>query len=199
MLPSAPDLSPPVLLVALPQVQDPFFRKSVVLLIHHADEGSLGIIVNRPTGIPVGDILEGMEIPWGGDRGTLTHFGGPVQPQLGSVLFGFEDGAGGAVGTEAANEISQGLALTQHVADLGRLAAHPPARFRLFLGYAGWGEGQLLEEILRNDWLIAPVQADLVFAPDAEAAWSDALRSVGVEPDTLPSWTPVPAGGDDTN
>ena len=68
-------------------------------------------------------------------------------------------------------------------------ARRPPPRFRLLLGHAGWGAGQLMEEILRNDWLTAPATADLVFAGDPEAAWAEALASVGVDPDTLPSWT----------
>jgi len=202
---AATDLEIPSLLIALPQVLDPFFRKSVVLLIHHSEEGSLGLIVNRPTGIPVRDILEGMEIAWGGEAAAMTHFGGPVQPQLGTVLFGTlaegtngPSGNGGGTGEDgpsAASEIASGISLTQHVGDLGRLAASPPERFRLFLGYAGWGEGQLLEEILRNDWLTAPVAAELVFGADPEEAWNGALRSVGVDPATLPSWT-VQAGDD---
>ena len=57
---------------------------------------------------------------------------------------------------------------TQHVGDLSRLAEAPPDRFRLLLGYAGWGEGQLMEEILRNDWLTAPLASDLIFAPDPD-------------------------------
>lgn len=201
-----PDLDAPVLLVALPQVVDPFFNKSLVLLIHHDDEGSLGLIVNRPTGISVGEILEGMEIPWSGESGALTHFGGPVQPQLGTVLFappeggngvlaGSNLGDGGPGGLQAASRVAPGVALTQHIADLGHLAAAPPPRFRLFLGYAGWGEGQLIEEILRNDWLVAPVDPDLVFSVSPEAAWAAALRSLGVDPETLPSWTF--AGSDD--
>lgn len=209
--PSA-DLHTPVLLVALPQVVDPFFNKALVLLIHHDEEGSLGLIVNRPTGISVGEILAGMEIPWSGESGALTHFGGPVQPQLGTVLFAPPEGGngllhgagnglggdgsfGGPGGFQAVSQVAPGVALTQHIADLGHLAAAPPPRFRLLLGYAGWGEGQLIEEILRNDWLVAPVDADLIFAPSPDQAWAAALRSVGVDPDTLPSWTPL--GGDD--
>ncbi|HEX6203714.1 MAG TPA: YqgE/AlgH family protein [Thermoanaerobaculia bacterium] len=212
-MPSATsDLDTPVLLVALPRVVDPFFNKALVLLIHHDDEGSLGLIVNRPTGISVGEILAGMEIPWSGEPGALTHFGGPVQPQLGTVLFALPEGGNGLLhgagngvggdgssgGFQAASEVAPGVALTQHIADLGQLAASPPPRFRLLLGYAGWGEGQLLEEILRNDWLVAPVDADLIFAPSPEQAWAQALRSVGVDPETLPSWTPI-GGGDDAN
>jgi putative transcriptional regulator len=192
---AASDLSTPLLLIAMPQVVDPFFHKSVVLLVHHDEEGSLGLIVNRATELPVREILEGMEVPWLGPEGVMTHFGGPVQPQLGTVLF---DG-GAAAGIEAANEVAPGVMITQHVGDLGRLAEGPPERFRLLLGYAGWGEGQLLDEILRNDWLTAPVAADLVFAA-GEAAWAGALHSVGVDPASLPSWTPAtPDGGESAN
>ena len=61
------DLQTPLLLLAMPQVMDPFFHKSVVLLLHHQDEGSLGFIVNRPTGVKIAEILEDLEIPWLGD------------------------------------------------------------------------------------------------------------------------------------
>jgi putative transcriptional regulator len=187
------DLETPVLLIAMPQVQDPFFHKSVVLLIHHSEEGSVGLIVNRPTELEVREILAGMELPWHGDEAAPTWFGGPVQPQIGSVLYApaADDGDSGI---EAALAVAAGVSVTQHVGDLGRLAGAPPERFRLLLGYAGWGEGQLLEEILRNDWLTAPVDADLVFAASPEEAWTGALRSVGVNPASLPSWTA--AGGD---
>jgi putative AlgH/UPF0301 family transcriptional regulator len=81
-------LSTPVLLLAMPQVLDPFFHRSVVLLIRHEDEGSLGFIVNRPTGIKVSEILKGMEVDWHGREDAVAYFGGPVQPNLGTVLFG---------------------------------------------------------------------------------------------------------------
>ncbi len=182
------DLTTPVLLIAMPQVLDPFFHRSVVLLLHHEDEGSFGFIVNRPTGIKVSEILKGMDVGWGGQEEAVAYFGGPVQPQLGTVLFapvlldaGPED---------TATEVVPGVALTQHIGDLSRLAEAPPDHFRLLLGYAGWGEGQLMEEIVRNDWLTAPVSGDLIFAPDAERVWDAALRSVGIDPAALPSWIP---------
>jgi putative transcriptional regulator len=220
------DLSPPVLLLAMPQVLDPFFHKSVVLLIHHEDEGSFGFILNRPTGIKVGEILKGMEVLWQGPEAAVAYFGGPVRPQLGTVLFaprsaaeapyprddeigvmgttGAMDGAMDNLGGEsdemnASSEVVPGLALTQHIGDLAQLAEAPPDRFRLFLGYAGWGEGQLVEEILRNDWLTAPVSAELIFASDPATVWEDALRSVGVDPAVLPSWTAGGGGEETTN
>jgi putative transcriptional regulator len=189
----ASDLVAPVLLVAMPQVLDPFFHRSVVLLVQHADEGSFGFIVNRSTGIRIQEILQGMEVGWQGACEVVAHFGGPVQPQLGTVLF-----SPGPVETEAATEVHPGISLTQHIGDLVRLAEAPPLQFRLFLGYAGWGAGQLLEELIRNDWLTAPVHADLVFAADPEQVWGEALRSVGVNPAALPSWTQS-HGGETTN
>ncbi|HEV3077187.1 MAG TPA: YqgE/AlgH family protein, partial [Thermoanaerobaculia bacterium] len=139
---------------------------------------------------------------------------GPVQPNLGTVLFGPQSRpsapaaptaptadaeAGGDFAGEATREVLAGVSLTQHVGDLSRLAESPPERFRLFLGYAGWGAGQLIEEILRNDWLTAPARGDLIFAPDPDRVWSAALESVGVDPATLPSWTPSGNGEETAN
>lgn len=193
----APDLVAPVLLLAMPQVIDPFFRKSVVLLVAHETEGSLGFVVNRATELTVAEILRDLELTWGGDAAALAGFGGPVQPQIGTVLFA------PAPDEElpplaAASDVAPGLRLTQHRAELAALADHPPRRFRLLLGYAGWGAGQLVDEILRNDWLTAPVTPELVFGADLDAIWRDALRSVGVDPESLPSWT-VPDGGEESN
>jgi len=190
----ATGLDTPVLLVALPQVQDQFFHKSVVLLIHHSDEGSVGLIVNRPTEIEIGEILADMEMEWGGEGRAFTWFGGPVQPQVGTVLYAPESD-GDRAGIQASLAVTSGVSLTQHLGDLGLLADEPPNRFRLLLGYAGWDEGQLMEEILRNDWLTVPVDPELIFAGDPESAWAGALLSVGVNPATLPSWTTGDQGG----
>ncbi|HEY4565313.1 MAG TPA: YqgE/AlgH family protein [Thermoanaerobaculia bacterium] len=190
---SGSDLSTPVLLMAMPQVLDPFFHRSVVLLLHHEDEGSFGFILNRPTGIKVSEILKGMDVGWSGRQEAVAYFGGPVQPNLGTVLFAplVPDGDP----EDTATEVLPGVALTQHIGDLSRLAEAPPDQFRLILGYAGWGEGQLMEEILRNDWLTAPASSELIFAPDPEQIWGAALRSVGIDPAVLPSWIP---GRDDS-
>jgi putative transcriptional regulator len=194
---SGSDLSTPVLLMAMPQVLDPFFHRSVVLLLHHEDEGSFGFILNRPTGIKVSEILKGMDVGWSGREEAVAYFGGPVQPNLGTVLFAPLLAEGGPEDT--ATEVLPGVALTQHVGDLSRLAEAPPDQFRLILGYAGWGEGQLMEEILRNDWLTAPASSELIFAPDPEQVWGAALRSVGIDPTVLPSWVPGRDSEDSTN
>jgi putative transcriptional regulator len=183
---AAPDLVAPVLLLAMPQVADPFFHKSVVLLLAHEEEGSFGFIVNRSTELKVGDILRDLDIAWGGAPEVLARFGGPVQPQVGTLLFAPESSSPDLPGSA---EVLPGVRVSQNLSELALLASTPPARFRLLLGYAGWGAGQLVEEILRNDWLTAPVDLDLIFGNDPEAAWQQALRSVGVDPETLPAWT----------
>jgi len=179
------DLKTPILLIAMPQVLDPFFHMSVVLLIDHHEQGSLGFIVNRPTRVPVADILQGLDIPWQGGEEQTAYFGGPVQPQLGTVIYRTQEPL-----SDSETEIFSGATLTQNIGDLQQLAAGPPRDLRLFLGYAGWGEGQLLSEILRNDWVTAPVHHDLVFVDDPVEAWRAALRSVDIDPDQLPTWTP---------
>ncbi len=181
------DLEVPVLLIAMPQVVDPFFHMSVVLLIHHQPDGSWGFIVNRPTGVPVCDILEGLDILWSGDREQKAHFGGPVQPQVGTVIYRTDS----PPAEPSEQEIYPGINLTQNIHDLQHLAEDPPMALSLFLGYAGWGEGQLMQEIVRNDWMTAPVAHDLVFAGDPSDTWRRTLESVGVDPEQLPTWTPT--------
>lgn len=206
------ELSPPVFLLAMPQVQDPFFHRSVVLLLGHTEEGSFGFVVNRPTGLQLTEILQGMELEWRGDPEAEAFLGGPVQPEAGTVLFAAApEGAADDLrapddpnadpesndpGPLAADqEILPGVRLSQHQGDLETLSARPPHQFRLFLGYAGWGAGQLVSEILRNDWLTAPADRTLVFAAEPDTVWERALRSVGVDPTSLPAWTaPEPEG-----
>jgi putative transcriptional regulator len=183
---AAADLVAPVMLLAMPQVADPFFRKSVILLLAHQEEGSFGFIVNRTTDLRVAEILRDLEIEWGGDPADRARFGGPVQPQVGTVLFA---AAGELPELPEASEVLPGIRLSQNLSELARLAERPPARLRLLLGYAGWGAGQLVSEIVRNDWLTAPVDHELIFGEPGEQTWERALRSVGVDPATLPAWT----------
>jgi putative transcriptional regulator len=184
-------LTPPLLLLAMPQIQDPFFHRSVVLLVQHDAQGSLGFIVNRRTGSRVAEVLQGMGVRWGGEETLAVHFGGPVHPHLGTILFDGNE-IGGMRSGEGGTEIRglPGVRFTRDMADLERLAGEPPPSFRLFLGYSGWGAGQLMEEILRNDWLIAPLRKDLLFSQDPDGVWAAALGSVGINPEALPVWTP---------
>ena len=105
------DLAAPVFLLAMPQVVDPFFRKSVVLLLAHENEGSFGFVVNRRTELKVGDILRDLELTWSGDPEDRARFGGPVQPQVGSVLF--QPAPAGGPELPGSSEVLPGLRVTR--------------------------------------------------------------------------------------
>ncbi len=185
------EMKPPLLLLAMPQVADPFFNRSVVLLVQHDAQGSLGFILNRPTGSRVAEVLKEMGMAWGGQKELPVHFGGPVHPHLGTLLFddtGAKEGAPEGGGLEIAGV--PGVRFTRDLNDLEKLAGQPPPSFRLLLGYAGWGPGQLMEEILRNDWLVAPPRKEFLFPADPAGVWAEALKSVGVDPEALLTWAP---------
>ena len=178
-------LDPPLLLIAMPQVVDPFFHRSVILLLEHGSDGSFGLIVNRPAEVPVRDILSELDVSWGGDPDIKSWFGGPVQPNVGTVLYR----GGDRKLLDTIVEIAPGLRVSRDVRVLMAMIEDPPAEFRLILGYAGWGEGQLEQEIRRNDWLIAPLDGASLFTDQPSEMWEEALESIGVRPESLPSWT----------
>ena len=177
----------PTLLIAMPQIQDPFFRRGVVLLVDHDEEGSFGFVVNRSTDLKVASVLSELKIDWGGNDEMPALLGGPVNPQLGTVLMPSNDAEG--LGSGQSLEIAPGISITQNVESLRFLATHPPHGFRLILGYAGWSPGQLEEEIERHDWLTCPVDSDLVFSQQLEGLWDGALMLLGIRPGDLPEWT----------
>ena len=182
-------LAPPLLLLATPQVADPFFHKSVVLLVSHEDQGSGGFIVNRSTDSRVAEVLKGMGIPWKGSAEARVYFGGPVQTHLGTVLFDSEEATIPlGEGEEKPPPEFLGVRLSRDSTSLARVAQDPPPSFRLFLGYAGWGPGQLVEEILRNDWLVAPLEKALLFSPRPDEAWTQGIRGMGLDPEAIATW-----------
>lgn len=176
-------LTTPSFLAAMPHVDDPFFQRSLVLVLEHDDEdGTFGLIINRPTGLEVSEVLDGLEIEWHGKADEPAFFGGPVQPQRGSILFIDPDSERYS---EQALEIGDGVLLTQSSADLAVLAHRPPEQFRLILGCAGWGPGQLAEEIGRHDWILLPSAAELIFGDSTSDPWHHALLRAGISPDTI--------------
>jgi putative transcriptional regulator len=186
-MPIADTLETPLFLIAMKQVVDPFFHRSVVLLLEHDDEGSFGLIVNRPTDVPMVQLLGGLGVTWGGALDAASWFGGPVQPGVGTILYA---GRGAAEeGELVAHEFAPDLHVSRDIRVLTRLAASPPSEFRLLLGYAGWGSGQLAQEIERSDWLIAPFDRASLFSHDPTAMWDAALQSIGIRPESLPTWT----------
>jgi putative transcriptional regulator len=158
------------LLVAAPDLLDPNFRRTVVLVGEHGEEGAMGIVLNRPSDVTFDEAVPALaEIVDGDD---LVHVGGPVQPQAIVVLGEFDepDDAGvlvfGTVGF-LPGEIDDATSV-------GELA-----RTRVFAGYAGWGPGQLESELEESAWIVEPAEPADVFTLDPDDLWSAVLRRKG--------------------
>jgi putative transcriptional regulator len=175
----------PGLLVAMPQLEDPNFERSVVLMVEHSDEGSWGLIMNRPSTIAVSDILSSLGISWAGDPEAVVWSGGPVQPRTGWLVHRPVPG-----GDEETLEVTPGISLTTSPDRLRVLAMEPPQQVRFLMGYSGWGSGQLETELASGAWVNAEATPDLIFETPADEMWETTLRSLGIDPVTL-----VPARG----
>lgn len=160
------------LLVATPRLADPNFERTVVLLLDHDENGSLGVVLNRPSPVPVGEVLPG----WGGMLVTpeVLFHGGPVGTDSALAVAeipaaeGEEDPVGfrrlfdhiGIVDLDTPTELLEGVIV----------------QMRVFAGYAGWGEGQLAAEVEEGSWYVVPLEDHDVFAPGPEGLWARVLR-----------------------
>ncbi|MGB1034896.1 MAG: YqgE/AlgH family protein [Primorskyibacter sp.] len=168
------------LLIAMPGLGDPRFDKSVVYLCAHADDGAMGLIINKPTSdITVRKLLEQLDIPLEADvRGQRVHFGGPVEQGRGFVLHSPDYTPGTATMT-----IDDSFCMTATVDILKGIAAgQGPSQRLVALGYAGWSPGQLETEIGNNSWLTCPATPDLVFATPDQDKWQAAMTALGISP-----------------
>jgi putative transcriptional regulator len=171
----------PSLLVAMDVVLDPNFRRSVVLMLEHeVEQGALGLVVNRRSGFPMARLCESLDLAWRGSPSTHVDWGGPVGENQGWVVM--DDAV--AQGLEVVT-LAPGIHWSRSQDALRRVAETPPGHARVFLGYAGWGAGQLEREIAEGSWLVVPVSAGLVFEEPLERLWEQSVRSLGIEPATL--------------
>lgn len=170
----------PALLLSMPQLIDPNFARSVVLLCEHAAEGAFGLIVNRPSEISAAAAVK-LEPPVAHANDLPLLIGGPVEPQRGWILT-----ATAPDGVES-RELGAGLYLSASPVLLRRvLTSRPvPRRTHVLAGYAGWGPGQLDEELAQSAWLIVPVELDLIFEIPSAAVWEMAIRRLGADPHLL--------------
>lgn len=175
-------------LIAMPDMADPRFERSVVLICAHSDEGAMGLVLNRPLPeIDFGDLLAQLGIETGdtAPRRIEVRFGGPVEPGRGFVLHDVPEHGETA---EGQMRIGGALAMTTTRDILEALAGgQGPEKAILALGYAGWGPGQLEEELVRNGWLVGSRADDLIFGSDHELKWQAALRAEGIDPSLLSS------------
>ncbi|MED5263297.1 MAG: YqgE/AlgH family protein [Myxococcota bacterium] len=173
------------LLVAMPQLQDPNFNRSVVLLVQHGAEGSFGVILNRPAELLASDLCSSLDVEWQGNPEMAVHWGGPVQPETGWMLFSSDGPL--EFDPEEATSLANGLYFAGSLGVLEAVAQAPPSSVRLFLGYSGWGAGQLEGELAAGSWLVVPGTSDVVDGVPPEAMWEHVVRGLGVEPAALVS------------
>ncbi len=174
------------LLIAEPMLGDPNFERSVVLMIEHSDEGALGVVLNRPTDLEVGAVLD----EWAGVAAEppVLYVGGPVE-QNGVIALARRLGDGPPLGW------------SQVMDDLGTIDLHLEpgdvapdlVGIRFFAGYSGWGPGQLESELAQDAWMVVEAVVDDVFAPDPETMWRSVLRRQGGKLAMLANFPPHPS------
>jgi putative transcriptional regulator len=166
------------LLIAMPQMQDHRFQRSVVYLCAHNEEGAMGLVINRLVGtLSMAELLEQLNIPAADLVGAPpVHLGGPVETGRGFVLHSND------YTEESSLAVGDGLALTATLDILRAMGrGQGPRRSLLALGYAGWGAGQLDNELQHNGWLHVPADEELIFDGDLDGKWQRALAKLGVD------------------
>jgi putative transcriptional regulator len=158
------------LLIAGPTLVDPNFSRTVVLILEHSDEGAMGLVLNRPVDATVEEAAPELDGVVPGEQPIFQ--GGPVQPSGVIVLAEFADP------DDAAMLVVGGVGPLAASADLEAVQV-VDGRARAFAGHAGWGAGQLEDELDREDWFVEPARADDPFADDAGALWAAVLERKG--------------------
>jgi putative transcriptional regulator len=172
----------PAFLLSMPQLADPNFNRTVVLLCRHGEDGAFGLVVNRPV-VTTGRIVVNLDPPVSTDRELQVWVGGPVEPQRSWMLVGADAVEEPHVGGMS---IADGVALSTSPDLLRRLLEpDPPPRARLIVGYSGWAPGQLEAELEASAWLMSDVDSELIFNTPPEEMWEAAIRRLGADPASL--------------
>ncbi len=166
------------LLVALPALHDPHFARSVTLVCQHDGDGAMGVMVNRASEYTLGEVLQQMGISSDSEalQSQIVLAGGPVHPERGFVLHG------GEREWDSTLSVGDGLYLTTSRDVLEALAlGEGPEQAVVALGCAGWGAGQLEQELIDDSWLMVPAGRDLLFELPLDQRWQAAAGSIGVD------------------
>jgi putative transcriptional regulator len=156
------------LLISSPSLQDPNFRRTVVLMTHHDEQGAVGLVLSRPSELRIADALpDADELPY---TDEVVYIGGPVQPEAVVVLIELEQPH------EEMTTIVGAVAYLPPELPPDELAIR---RARVFAGYSGWGPGQLEAELGESAWIVAGAEPDDVFEPDPDRLWRTAVGRKG--------------------
>jgi putative transcriptional regulator len=178
-MPADEPLLSPMLLVSMPQMADPNFARAVVLLAEYGKHGAFGLIVNRRMSEPAHEVIRS-EPPIDIREDVHLFVGGPVEPNRAWVLTAHRDLDPQAL------EVADGVYLSASATLIRRALQSPPdGSVRVVIGYAGWAPGQLDEELAASAWLMAPVDANLVFTTALDGMWEAVIRRLGADPSAL--------------
>ena len=172
-------------LIAMPSMQDPFFKRAVTYICEHNQDGAMGLVINQPINITVGEFLDKIEID--NDKtqqaaGRAVFAGGPVKTDRGFVLHSPKPGY------TASQKLSSDIMITTSKDVLATLTtAQAPEQFIITLGYAGWDQGQLEQELLENAWLIIKADPEIIFNTPVEKRWEKAVSMLGFDVSQLSS------------
>ena len=173
-------------LIAMPGMADEAFAGSVIYVCEHNERGALGLVINKPIALTLGNLFEKVELslPYDELAARPVFYGGPVQTERGFVLHEPLDAQGGHYNATLA--VPGGLEMTTSRDVLEALSnGAGPKRLLVTLGYSGWAAGQLEEEIGRNGWLTVEAEPDVIFDTPVEERYARALGLLGVEPHML--------------
>lgn len=183
---AAPPRPNGVLLVARPGLSDPNFRKTVVLVTRHAHGGAVGVILNRPTAVPLKEVLPAH--PQLEARAGVLYRGGPVSRETLVFVFRSANPPGNAL------RVLEDVYMSLDRELLEALVARPEAvELRVYAGYAGWAPGQLEAEIHHGGWHVLDADADTIFRADPETLWPTLLRRATSRSAGPPPRRPGPA------
>jgi putative transcriptional regulator len=169
-------------LIAMPNMADPLFARALVYVCEHGEHGAMGLIVNKPSGIVMAQLFDQIDLPLKNPEhaGTSVFFGGPVQPDRGFVLHM------PLCEWQSSLKVTDDIGLTTSKDVLIAVAENRgPEHMLITLGYAGWGAGQLEEEIASNGWLTVQSDPDIIFSVPAEARYDAAMALLGFDPSLL--------------
>jgi len=164
-------------LVSMPHLDDDTFAQTIIYICDHSEYGAMGLVINRPLNISLNDMLDHLELPSGqAAQGTPVYAGGPVQSDRGFVLHK------ALLGNPwlATHAITEDLYLTTSVDILEAIGHSGTSEAIISLGYAGWGPGQLEEEISDNVWLSCPANSDIMFNKPAADRMQAAAALLGI-------------------
>ena len=167
----------------MPQLADPNFRRAVVLIVHHDADSTFGLVLNREVDLSVRELCESLDFSWHGKAKAEVGWGGPVETNTGWLLF--QDDVDTELECENVSRLEGELCFAGSMEVLRQLAARPPQDLRIFLGYAGWGKGQLEAELAQGAWVVAPLSVEIVFDVPAESMWEQVLRAMQIDPARL--------------